>query len=74
MLRVISLGAGVQSTTMALMAAHGEIACRSTRWTSPRRRTTARSTYSTTSVKACAECERWLSSPCCSNSRKSIAS
>src|SRR4249920_1353278 len=25
MLRVISLGAGVQSTTMALMAAHGEI-------------------------------------------------
>lgn len=24
-LRVISLGAGVQSTTMALMAAHGEI-------------------------------------------------
>jgi hypothetical protein len=24
MLRVISLGAGVQSTTMALMAAHGE--------------------------------------------------
>ena len=25
MLEVISLGAGVQSTTMALMAAHGEI-------------------------------------------------
>lgn len=25
MFRVISLGAGVQSTTMALMAAHGEI-------------------------------------------------
>src|SRR5262245_27099407 len=25
MLRIISLGAGVQSTTMALMAAHGEI-------------------------------------------------
>src|SRR5215471_18956769 len=25
MMRVISLGAGVQSTTMALMAAHGEI-------------------------------------------------
>lgn len=25
MLRVLSLGAGVQSTTMALMAAHGEI-------------------------------------------------
>jgi len=25
MLHVISLGAGVQSTTMALMAAHGEI-------------------------------------------------
>ena len=24
-LRIISLGAGVQSTTMALMAAHGEI-------------------------------------------------
>lgn len=25
MLRVLSLGAGVQSTTLALMAAHGEI-------------------------------------------------
>lgn len=25
MLRILSLGAGVQSTTMALMAAHGEI-------------------------------------------------
>jgi hypothetical protein len=25
MIRIISLGAGVQSTTMALMAAHGEI-------------------------------------------------
>jgi hypothetical protein len=25
MLRVISLGAGVQSTTMALMAAHGQL-------------------------------------------------
>ena len=25
MLRIISLGAGVQSTTMALMASHGEI-------------------------------------------------
>ena len=29
MLTVISLGAGVQSTTMALMAAHGEIAANS---------------------------------------------
>jgi hypothetical protein len=25
MMRVVSLGAGVQSTTMALMAAHGEL-------------------------------------------------